>query len=179
MTVPRSIFNDPSPAQGMQFQASNSTGVLANSSKILLNCETCGLAFWRYAAWAKRKNHHYCGKPCADEAKRQPTEFLCSVCGVKFIDIPSNVGRIISCSKTCQAKRKSTQLREHPMPKHVHAKRGSGNGRLSADDANAIGVSAEATKILACRYGVSETTIRNIRRAARVVSATPPATSEE
>lgn len=37
------------------------------------------------------------------------------------------------------------------MPKHVHAKRGSGNGKLSADDANAIEVSAEATKILACR----------------------------
>lgn len=145
------------------------TAIGVTAGKVRLDCPICGLAFERYACWAKRKKVCYCSKACADEAKRRPIEFVCVVCEAKIISIPAEVRRngIATCSKACRSIHRRNLVTAGVLlnnPKRARRELGNGSARLTLEQVAEIATSAELTSILAAKYSVSATTIRKIRR---------------
>lgn len=97
------------PRDGMQFTQSNKTALAKNAAKIFLNCEICGLGFWRFASHAKRNAHHYCGRGCLAEGQKRPVKVACTICGTQFITCPSRGDgasvkqKRATCSLICEA----------------------------------------------------------------------------
>jgi hypothetical protein len=172
------IFNHPlTPAKGLGHERSGMTSLARVTGKIGLDCPECGIAFERYACWVKRKKVCYCSKACADEGKRRPVEMRCVVCASVFISTPGETsrGRVSTCSKACSRSKKSAlKKRGILLPQQHIATRADGNGKLTVLQADAIAASAESTCVLVERYGVSATTVRNIRRAHRRANSNTP-----
>lgn len=158
------------PASGLSVERSGLTPLARTSGKIGLTCPECGIGFERYACWAKRKKVCYCSKACADEARRRPTKFVCVVCAVEFVSIPSNVGRIVTCSKACQKKRKSELVADGVALKNIKQptrKTGNKLAKLTEEQAIEIAKSSDKGSSLAAFYGVSQALICRIRRSRR------------
>ena len=172
------IFNHLlTPANGMSHERSGMTGLARVTGKIGLDCPVCGIAFERYACWVKRKKVCYCSKACSDEGKRRPVEVTCVVCSAKFISTPSETsrGRVSTCSDACmRANRSDLTRRGVLLPEGHRAGRAEGNGKLTVPQAHEIATSMESTCVLVARYGVSATTVRNIRRARRKTDSNTP-----
>lgn len=96
------------PKGGLQKEGSQLTGLARNKSKLPFNCDHCGMAFEKYACWAKRVKHNYCSRACASAAKviRFPKE--CVVCGVEMLLTPTLMKRVAACSTACMRKRRVT-----------------------------------------------------------------------
>lgn len=172
------IFNHLlTPANGLSHERSGMTSLARVTGKVRLDCPECGIAFERYACWAKRKKVCYCSKACADEGKRRPVEMQCVVCAAKFISTPSETarGRIVTCSDACMRARRSGLTRRGVLLPYGHrAGRAEGNGKLTVLQADEIATSTESTCVLVARYGVSATTVRNIRRARQQPNSETP-----
>ncbi len=169
------IFNHYlQPAKGMSHERSGLTALARQTGKIRLDCPICGISFERYACHARKSKVCYCGKGCADEAKRRPVEVTCVECGVVFISIPAEVsrGKYCTCSKSCRSIHRKKLVLEGITFKNINRlTRLDGNGKITAKQASEIAQSQELTSALSERYKVSATTVRNIRRAARKVIA--------
>lgn len=103
------------PESGMSYQKSQLTKI--TNSKLTFNCDHCGVAFEKYACWAKRTAKHYCGRACAWAAKVIRIPKNCVVCGAEMLVTPSNLNRVSACSKPCQRKRRvknNCNLRSSP-----------------------------------------------------------------
>lgn len=165
------IFNHlMKPASGLSHERSGMTSLARVTGKVRLDCPECGIAFERYACWVKRKKVCYCSKACSDEGKRRPVEVQCVVCAAQFISTPSETsrGRVATCSDACMRANRSELTRRGVLLPHGHrGGRAEGNGKLTVLQAREIATSTESTCVLVARYGVSATTVRNIRRAAR------------
>jgi hypothetical protein len=168
MCKQQQIFHKAAPSGGMSFMLSNSSSIAANSGKVLLDCPVCGISFLRYACWAKRKKVSYCGKGCADEAKRRPTAMTCVVCAKEFVGVPSEVGRIVTCSKECRVSDRRRKIVAKPPQVHANRASGTANAKLTTEQVREIESSTERTGSLALQYGVSDTLVRNLRRAYRL-----------
>ena len=98
----------PPPKEGLQKQGAQPTKLARNKSKLPFNCDHCGLAFEKYACWAKRVTHHYCSRACASAAKvvRFPKD--CAVCGVEMLLTPTYMNRVSTCSAICMRKKRVT-----------------------------------------------------------------------
>jgi len=107
----------PPPKDGLQKQGAQLTGLARNKAKLPFNCDHCGLAFEKYACWAKRVTHNYCSRACASAAKviRFPKD--CVVCGTEMLLTATYVKRVSACSAACSRKRKTVtnvNLRSSP-----------------------------------------------------------------
>jgi hypothetical protein len=94
------------PKNGLNYHRSQLTSVQRNNAKLEFNCDHCGLLFERYACWAKRSRHHYCGRACAAAAKVVRIPKSCVVCGTEMLLIPSAFNRVSGCSRECMRKRR-------------------------------------------------------------------------
>ena len=169
------IFNHlVKPASGMSHERSGLTSLARTTGKIGLDCPVCGIAFERYACWVKRKKVCYCSKACSDEAKRTPAEFACVVCAKKFICMPCEISRgsVATCSKECRsANRRALTFLGVLLNQPGRHGRADGNGKLTIEQAEEIASSTLSTCVLVQRYSVSSTTVRNIRRAKRLMNS--------
>lgn len=103
------------PKDGMAFHKASPTKKL--QSKLSFNCDHCGILFEKYACWAKRTTHHYCGRACASAAKVIRIPKNCVVCDTEMLLTPTYFKRVSACSKTCQRKRRTgnnSNLRSSP-----------------------------------------------------------------
>lgn len=103
------------PKGGMGYQRAQLTKL--THSKVLLNCDHCGIVFEKYACWAKRSANHYCGRACANAAKIVRIPKPCAVCGIEMLLTPYDINRVSACSKPCQRKRRTknnSNLRTSP-----------------------------------------------------------------
>jgi hypothetical protein len=96
------------PKDGMNYQRSQMTGLLRNKSKLPFNCDHCGIPFEKYACWAKRNNHHYCGRGCASAAKVIKFPKDCVICGAEMMLTPSLFLKKFTCSVACMRKKRVT-----------------------------------------------------------------------
>jgi len=177
------IFNHLlKPANGLGHERSGMTSLARVTGKIGLDCPECGIAFERYACWVKRKKVCYCSKACADEGKRRPVEVQCVVCAATFISTPSAASkrRATTCSDACmRANRSELTKRGVLLPKGHRPGRAQGHGKLTVLQAAEVATSTESTCVLVARYGVSATTVRNIRRAMRQENSNTPNTKKD
>ena len=105
------------PVEGLQYHKGQLTKLTRNKSKLGFNCDYCGLPFEKYACWAKRTAHHYCGRACANAAKVVEIPKPCVVCGKEMLLKPSLFKRVSACSPECIRKRRTvnnTNLRASP-----------------------------------------------------------------
>ena len=96
----------PPPKEGLRYQTGQLTPLARNKSKIGVNCDHCGIAFEKYACWAKRTAHHYCGRSCANAAKIVRIPKACVVCNCEMLLTPTDYPKISTCSKTCLRKKR-------------------------------------------------------------------------
>lgn len=96
----------PPPKEGLRYQTGQLTPLARNKSKIGVNCDYCGMAFEKYACWAKRTAHHYCGRSCANAAKLVRIPKPCAVCNGEMLLTPADYPKISTCSKTCLRKKR-------------------------------------------------------------------------
>lgn len=169
------IFNHSRvPSGGMEFERSGMTELSRITGKVRLECPVCGISFERYACWVKRKKVCYCSKACGDEAKRRPVEVRCVVCSATIVSTPSMVAKGVStCSNACMRIHRRELTKQGvllPAWRRMPG-RAEGNGKLTAQQAQEISTSKESTCVLALRFGVSGTTVRNIRRKKRKADA--------
>ena len=94
------------PKDGLKYQRAQLTSVQRNKAKLGFNCDHCGIPFEKYACWAKRHTHHYCGRPCASAAKVIRIPKPCVVCGTEVLLTPSDFKRVSTCSRDCKRKRR-------------------------------------------------------------------------
>jgi len=107
----------PPPIGGFVVERAQLTTVARNKSKLPFNCDHCGIPFEKYACWAKRSTHHYCGRACANAARlvRIPKE--CVVCKAEMLLTPADYPRLSTCSKLCMRKRRtSTNINMRSSP---------------------------------------------------------------
>ena len=105
------------PKSGLLGQSSALTALSKVKSKLLFNCEHCGLPFEKYACWAKRTSHHYCSRACAWAAKVIQIPKNCVVCNAEMLLNPSKYARVSTCSRDCLRKKRVksyTNLRSSP-----------------------------------------------------------------
>jgi len=111
-------YTDTTPPKGgMAYQRAQLTGIQRNKAKLGFNCDHCGLPFEKYACWAKRTKHHYCGRACASAAQVVRIPKPCVVCGTEMLLTPGNLNRISGCSRACMRKRRTVHyenLRSSP-----------------------------------------------------------------
>ena len=91
------------PASGMVRAFSNLTPLKRTAGMINLSCQTCGIDFYRPAAWAKRAANHYCSRGCSAESRKVRVETHCAICGKSFYKIPSAIALAKTCSKKCSS----------------------------------------------------------------------------
>lgn len=101
------------PKSGLMRSISNRTPISRSIGKLVFSCPVCGMAFEKPAAWAKRDDSHHCGRACAAEARKVRVETHCVVCGEAMEKIPSEAGRVTTCSKECSSIRRRS---ENPRP---------------------------------------------------------------
>lgn len=105
------------PKEGLTYQRAQLTSVQRNKAKLGFNCDHCGIPFEKYACWAKRTSHHYCGRACAWAAKVVRIPKPCVVCGTEMLLTPTSFNRVSGCSKECMRKRRTvnnSNLRASP-----------------------------------------------------------------
>lgn len=95
------------PKHGLQKESSLPTPLARNKSKLGFNCDYCGLPFEKYACWARRTSHHYCGHACASAAKVIRIPKSCVVCNAEMLLTPTNINRVSTCSNECMRKRRT------------------------------------------------------------------------
>ena len=88
----------------MDYQRSQLTKI--QHSKLPFNCDYCGVSFEKYACWAKRTAHHYCGRACASAAKVIRIPKNCVVCDAEIFLTPTYYNRVATCSKECMRKKR-------------------------------------------------------------------------
>lgn len=95
------------PKEGLQYQGSQLTPLARIKAKLPFNCDYCGLAFEKYACWAKRSKHNYCSRACSNAAKviRFPKE--CLVCNTVMLLTPTLMKRVSTCSSACMRKKRT------------------------------------------------------------------------
>jgi hypothetical protein len=94
------------PKSGLFLQKANPTKMVRNKSKVGFNCDYCEIPFEKYACWAKRTSHHYCGRACAWAAKVVRIPKDCVVCGTEMMLTPTDHAKIATCSKPCLRKKR-------------------------------------------------------------------------
>ena len=167
------FLNHPVQPVKAAHEISGLSSLITASGKIRLDCPVCGLVFERYACWAKRQKVSYCSKACADEGKRRPVEVPCATCGTMFISTPSEVAhhRVSTCSKECSSALRSSLVAAGVLlnnPKRSNRDSGHAAAKLTGKQVAEIASSEEQTSLLAAKFQVSRTLIRNIRRKRRL-----------
>lgn len=97
------------PKYGLVRSLSNPTPLSRSVGKMVFDCPVCGVVFERSASSARRYNNHYCGRGCSAEAQKVRVETHCVVCGKSIELIPSLIGQIKTCSKTCSSIRRRSE----------------------------------------------------------------------
>lgn len=87
---------------------SNKTPMSRTIGILGFECELCGLAFEKPAAWAKRVSHHYCSVSCANEGRKVRIHTNCTVCNADMEQTLSGAVRVVTCSKFCSSKRRQS-----------------------------------------------------------------------
>lgn len=77
------------------------------AGQVVLGCPVCGISFSRPYAWVKRAGVSCCGRACAAKAREVRVETHCVSCGKSMSLIPSEVIRIVTCSKACSRIRRT------------------------------------------------------------------------
>lgn len=167
----RSWHDTIPPKNGVHGETSNLTELSRSSSKIPLNCDMCGIRFEKYACWAKRTNHHYCGRGCANEAKKRIAERRCIECGKTMLMIPSYLTKISTCSAECSSeRRKKHMLNEVQNMANstiynygIHEKGSQVSVKLDEDMVRAIRSDNRSQAKIAREYGIGQTTVSHIK----------------
>jgi len=109
-------LHDTAPLRGgMGFVGSNRTVLSRATGKIPFDCPICGIGFEKYACWVRRgQKNVYCGRGCANEAKKVRIETHCVTCGKAMEQTPSDAERRRTCSYRCACIKKRS---DNPQPK--------------------------------------------------------------
>lgn len=110
------------PPEGVvSLSLNNKTPLSRSAGKLSFACPICYLVFERYACWAKRVNVNYCSRECACEGRKVRVHTNCVVCGADMEQMPSNLGRVVTCGKLCSSKRRQSDT-PHPRNFIVYKK---------------------------------------------------------
>lgn len=156
---------------GVRGETSNPTKLSRSSSKISLNCDMCGISFEKYACWAKRTSNHYCGRGCANEAKRRVAERRCIECGKHMLMIPSNLTRISTCSTECSSERRRKHMLNEAQNMTtsaiynygIHEKGSQVSVKLDENMVRAIRLDSRPQSRIAREYGIGQSTVSHIK----------------
>ena len=102
----------PVPAGGRIKQMNSKTPLLRTAGMVRLICPICFIDFQKPYAWVKRCENNYCGRGCANEAKKVRIEKACMICGKIMSLTPTLFKRCVTCSREC----KSAKTRIHGNP---------------------------------------------------------------
>lgn len=92
--------------RGMSAQFSQQTPISRSKGKLGFVCPVCLLSFERFAAWAKKVDVNYCSRECAGIGRRVRVIIHCITCESPFEVVPSNLGKLTTCSKLCSSLRR-------------------------------------------------------------------------
>ena len=71
--------------------------------KVTVKCECCGKAIEKFHSELVKTKSPTCSYECARKIKVNRVQVKCVICGTPMLLTPSNVPRIKTCSKKCQA----------------------------------------------------------------------------
>lgn len=73
----------------------------AQSDRVELECESCGVGFtksrWKY----ENRDHHYCSRECWNDGQRNRVEVSCEVCGTTETVTETRANYYRTCSREC------------------------------------------------------------------------------
>lgn len=91
------------PKDGRVREFSSKTPLIRTAGMVRLVCPICFIDFQKPYAWVKRVENSYCGRGCANEAKKIRIEKPCIVCGKVMSLTPTYFKRIVTCSRVCKS----------------------------------------------------------------------------
>lgn len=166
-------LKDTPPMRGVVVgKLSNSLPLARSSAKVAVNCETCGIPFEKYACWAKRTAHHFCGRACASAFKKRPVECKCVICGAIYVTTPVGAKRIKVCSRECLRERRrrlSMMWAQNPLTDWLHRYGNPHKGvetnlaKLTDDAVRKIRADQRSQSTIAKDYGVTQTLIQKVK----------------
>ena len=172
MTKPNKFersYRDTTPIRGVVAREySNPTPLHRSVGMLAFSCDHCGIPILKHFAHAKRANKHFCGRGCADAARRVRVSRLCVVCNCSFEVIPSALNKIVTCSRKCLKKNRKrlmdTQVANisnsavFNFGKYFHFPK-----KLSEDQIRSILKDQRKQLTIAKEYGVTQSLISLIK----------------
>lgn len=163
-------YRDTTPIHGVTVRMlSNKTPIHRAIGMLAFNCDQCGLAILKSWAHAKRTNHHFCGTACANAFRRIRVPQRCVVCRTEFMVIPSNLRKVITCSRKCLKINRSKLMLDQVAdmensPVFNYGQHEHTPIKLSENDVLAIRKDKRPQYIIASDYGIGQSMVSLIKR---------------